>query len=73
LDHRGCAVERVARAKPVIGQKQIYAQLNDLVLDESFVAVVSASPQIMMTSAKVHGLSPAYHASFSFSDAWLDA
>jgi peptide/nickel transport system substrate-binding protein len=54
-------------------QKQIYAQLNDLVLDESFVAVVSSSPQIMMTSAKVHGLSPTYHASFSFTGVWLDA
>ena len=54
-------------------QKQIYAQLNDMVLDESFVAVVSSSPQIMMTTAKVHGLSTTYHASFSFSSAWLDA
>jgi ABC-type transport system substrate-binding protein len=54
-------------------QKQIYAQLNDLVLDESFVAVVSTSPQIPMTSANVHGLSTTYHASFSFTGAWLDA
>jgi hypothetical protein len=37
------------------------------------VAVVSSSPQIMMTSAKVHGLSPTYHASFSFTGVWLDA
>jgi hypothetical protein len=42
------------------------------VLDESFVAVVSSSPQIMMTFAKVHGLSPAYHASLLFTGAWLD-
>jgi hypothetical protein len=43
------------------------------VLDESFVPVVSSSAQIMMTTAKVHGLSPTYHASFSFTGAWLDA
>ena len=54
-------------------QKQIYAQLNDLVLDESFVAVVSSSPQIMTTTSKVHGLTTTYHASFSFTTAWLDA
>ncbi len=54
-------------------QKQIYAQLNDLVLDESFAAIVSSSPQIMMTTAKVNGLSTTYHASFSFVNAWLDA
>jgi peptide/nickel transport system substrate-binding protein len=54
-------------------QKQIYSQLNDLVLDESFVAVTGSSPQIMMTTAKVHGLAPTYHASFSFTSAWLEA
>ena len=41
-------------------QKQTYAQLNDLVLDASFVAVVSSSPQIVMTTASVHGLWPTY-------------
>jgi peptide/nickel transport system substrate-binding protein len=54
-------------------QKQIYAQLNDLILDESFVTIVGSSPQIMMTTARVHGLAPTYHASFSFTGAWLDA
>ncbi|MBV9600820.1 MAG: ABC transporter substrate-binding protein [Chloroflexi bacterium] len=56
-----------------VKQKQIYSQLNDLVLDESFVVVVASSPQIMMTTAKVHGLLPTYHASFAFTDTWLDA
>jgi peptide/nickel transport system substrate-binding protein len=54
-------------------QKQIYSQLNDLVLDESFVAIASTTPQIMMTTAKVHGLAPTYHASFSFTGAWLES
>jgi ABC-type transport system substrate-binding protein len=53
-------------------QKEIYAQLNDVVLDESFIAILSSAPQIMLTSAKVHGLAPTYHASFSFTGAWLD-
>src|SRR5262249_19378772 len=56
-----------------VKQKQIYSQLNDLILDESFAAIVSSSPQIMMTTAKVHGLTPTYHASFSFASAWVDA
>jgi peptide/nickel transport system substrate-binding protein len=56
-----------------VKQKQIFSQLNDLVLDESFVAVVATSPQIMMTTAKVHGLSPTYHASFSFTNTSVDA
>ncbi len=54
-------------------QKEISSQLNDLVLDESFVAVTGSSPQIMLTTAKVHGLAPTYHASFSFTGAWMDA
>jgi hypothetical protein len=53
-------------------QKQIYSQLNDLILDESFAPIVASSPAIMMTSAKVHGLVPTYHASFSLTDAWLE-
>jgi peptide/nickel transport system substrate-binding protein len=54
-------------------QKQISAQLNDLILDESFAAIVGSSPAIMMTTAKVHGMAPTYHASFSFTNAWLAA
>jgi ABC-type transport system substrate-binding protein len=53
-------------------QKQIYSQLNDLILDESFVAIVSSTPQIMVTTAKVHALAPTAHASFRFTDVWLE-
>jgi peptide/nickel transport system substrate-binding protein len=54
-------------------QKQIYAQLNDLILDESFAPIVASSPGVMMTTTKVHGMAPTYHASFSFTNAWLEA
>ena len=54
-------------------QKQIYSQLNDLILDESFAFVVSSSSQIMMTTARVHGLHPTYHASFDFTEAWIES
>ncbi len=54
-------------------QKQIYAQINDLILDESFAFVVSSSPQIMITTSKVHGLQTTYHSSFAFTNVWLDA
>ncbi|MBV9582979.1 MAG: ABC transporter substrate-binding protein [Chloroflexi bacterium] len=53
-------------------QQQIYAQLNTLILDESFAPIVASSPGIMMTTAKVHGMGPTSHASFSFTNAWLE-
>ena len=56
-----------------VKQKQIYAQINDLILDESFAFVVSSSPQIMLTTTKVHGLQTTYHSSFAFTSAWLDS
>ncbi len=57
----------------VAKQKQIYSQLNDLLLDESFVAVVAPSPAIIMARTTVHGLTPNYHAAFDYAGAWLDA
>jgi peptide/nickel transport system substrate-binding protein len=53
-------------------QKQIYSQLNDLLLDESFVAIVAPSPSIVMARAGVHNLSPNYHAAFTYTEAWLE-
>jgi peptide/nickel transport system substrate-binding protein len=54
-------------------QKEIYSQLNDLILDESFAPIISSSPQIMMTTNKVHSIATTYHASFLYTSAWLDA
>ena len=53
--------------------QQINAQLNDLFLDESFAISVSTAPVTLLASNKVHGITPNYHGSFTFTGAWLDS
>jgi peptide/nickel transport system substrate-binding protein len=54
-------------------RKQLYSMLNDILLDESFVMFVAKAPPSILTSARVHGIGHTLHASFTYTDAWLDA
>ena len=53
-------------------RKAIYAQTNDLLLDESFVMSISSSPARMVTSAKVHDIGLSQHGAFLYNSAWID-
>jgi peptide/nickel transport system substrate-binding protein len=52
-------------------QQQIYTQLNDLLLDESFGMFVSSAPPTMLTTSGLHDVQPVSIGGFGFTQAWL--
>jgi ABC-type transport system substrate-binding protein len=54
-------------------QKQLWAQANDMFLDQSFSIVLSPQPPTLVTTAAVQGIGYTLHTAFSFTGAWLDA
>jgi peptide/nickel transport system substrate-binding protein len=53
-------------------QKQLFSQLNDLVLDESFLMPLAPFPPRIALLSSVHGLGYTLHEAFAFTDMWLD-
>jgi len=51
--------------------KDAYAQLNDLVLDESFVFLITISPPTMLAKANVRGIEWTAHESPWYVNTWL--
>jgi ABC-type transport system substrate-binding protein len=51
-------------------RKQIFSELNDLLLDESFVAIVSSQTVSVLTHAAVNGVTHSMHEAVSWTDAW---
>ena len=51
--------------------KQTYSQLNDLVLDESFVFLVTISPPTYLAKTNVQGIEWTAHESLWYVDTWL--
>jgi peptide/nickel transport system substrate-binding protein len=52
-------------------QKQLYSQMNDMLVDEAFaVALAFASPRMLLTSS-VQGLGYTMHEGFVWTNAWL--
>ncbi|MBV9579031.1 MAG: ABC transporter substrate-binding protein [Chloroflexi bacterium] len=47
------------------------SQLNDYLLDQSFVMVLCASPSLMLTNTNVHGLRFTRHQGVDWTNAWL--
>ena len=54
-------------------QKQLFADINDYVLDQCFTYAVSNNPVWWITSSKFHGLTPTLHQGFLWTDAYFDA
>ncbi len=54
-------------------RKQIYSQVNDLLLDQSFVMPICSAPARMLTRAQVHDIGLSQHGAFLFNSAWLDS
>jgi peptide/nickel transport system substrate-binding protein len=52
-------------------RKMLYQQINDLLLDESFLIILAKTPSRMLTTAAVHGLQPTLHGTFSPTEAWI--
>jgi peptide/nickel transport system substrate-binding protein len=52
-------------------QKQIYQQMNQLLLDQSFFMTVSTDPPTMLVRANVHDVAPLSFGGFGYTDAWI--
>jgi hypothetical protein len=52
--------------------KQLYSQLNDVLLDESFVMYMSPYLLLMLARAGFHDLAPNLHGGWAYTDAWLE-
>ncbi|MBV9133341.1 MAG: ABC transporter substrate-binding protein, partial [Chloroflexi bacterium] len=53
-------------------RKALYAQVNDLMLDQSFVMPINSSPARLLTRATVHDIGLSQHGAFLFNTAWLE-
>ncbi len=56
----------------LLKQKQLWAQVNDMFLDESFSMILSPQPPILLTRAAVQNIGYTLHSAFSFTEAWLN-
>ncbi len=52
-------------------RRDLYGQIEDIILDESASMTVSLYPQTALASARVHGLSYDFRPSLTYASAWL--
>jgi peptide/nickel transport system substrate-binding protein len=52
-------------------QKQLYAQMNDLLLDEAFAVALAFAPPRMLLKSNVQGLGYTMHEGFQWTNVWL--
>jgi peptide/nickel transport system substrate-binding protein len=63
-----------ASVEPDLGKrKQLYAQLNDLLLDECFVMFIAPQPPTLLARARVQGVEHTLHQGFWYANTWLAA
>jgi peptide/nickel transport system substrate-binding protein len=53
-------------------RKAIYAQINDLMLDESCIMPICSAPARMLTSGSVNDVGPTQHGAFIYNATWLN-
>ena len=53
--------------------KQLYSQLNDIVLEESFIAPMSPNVLTKLAHQGVHDITPNMHNGWLYTDTWLGA
>jgi peptide/nickel transport system substrate-binding protein len=74
-DDRYTGLIEAAAAEPdTAKRRQIYSELNDILLDESFVACITTYPPKMVTHAKLHDVvtPESIPSEFYFNEAWLE-
>jgi ABC-type transport system substrate-binding protein len=52
-------------------QKQIYQQMNQLLLDQSFFMTVASDPPTMLARTNIHNIQPLSFGGFGYTDAWI--
>jgi peptide/nickel transport system substrate-binding protein len=55
-----------------VKQKQLYTQINDVILDESFCMPIASNPTVLLGRSTVRDVTPTFHSSFLFTNTWLD-
>src|SRR5262249_13635831 len=61
-----------AAAEPDAGKrKALYAQINALLLDESFIMALAGGPPTLALRSNVRGIEPSAHDGFYYQGAWL--
>jgi len=68
------AVELVGRATTEPDQtkrKQLYTELNNMLLDETYIIGMSPTANRLMTTTKVHGVSSTLHSAQKWWEVWL--
>jgi peptide/nickel transport system substrate-binding protein len=61
-----------ASAEPDAGKrKELYSQLNDILLDESFIMVLAGAPPTLVAHANVVGIQPSAHDGFYYDNVTL--
>jgi len=64
-------VERGLSEADPAKRKEIYVQLSDMLLDESYVIGMSPTVTRLMTTKKVHNIAPTLHSAQKWWDVWL--
>ena len=52
-------------------RKQIYSDLNDMLLDEVYIICMSPTTNRLITTSKVHGAAPTLHSAQKWWEVWL--
>ena len=68
------AVELVGRATTEIDptrRKQLYAELNDMLLDEVYIICMSPMNTRLIATSNLHGITPTLHSAQQWWEAWL--
>jgi peptide/nickel transport system substrate-binding protein len=68
------AVELLGRATTepdAAKRKQLYSDLNDMLLDEVYIICMSPTANRLITTSKVHGVAPTLHSAQRWWEAWL--
>jgi peptide/nickel transport system substrate-binding protein len=53
-------------------RKAMYAELNDILLDESFILWLAGSPPTLVTRPNIHNIEPSAHDGFYYHNAWIE-
>jgi peptide/nickel transport system substrate-binding protein len=68
------ALDLVTRATTEIDptkRKQLYSDLNDMLLDEVYIIGMSPTANRLITTSKVHGVAPTLHSAQKWWEVWL--
>jgi peptide/nickel transport system substrate-binding protein len=64
-------VRQVSSEPNPVKQKDLFARMNDYILDESWILVASTVPYSNLTRSNVHAMEPTQHGSFNYTNTWL--